>query len=73
MAGMQGSLAWQDGKPSIHAHGVVAGDDFKAYGGHILSGKVGTGSLEIMIFVHDRKLERDFDEKLGANILRLPD
>ncbi len=38
LASMQGSLAWQKGKPSIHAHGVVGGKDFQAYGGHVLSG-----------------------------------
>jgi predicted DNA-binding protein with PD1-like motif len=71
LAGMSGTIAWQKGKPSIHTHGMVAGKDFQAYGGHILSGTVGTGSLELTITVHDKKLERVMDEKLGANILRL--
>lgn len=71
LASMSGSIAWQKGKPSIHLHGVVAGNDFLAYGGHILSGTVGTGSLEIMVITHDQKFERVFDEDLGANILRL--
>ena len=71
LASMNGSIAWQDGKPSIHMHGVVAGDDFVAYGGHILSGTVGTGSLEIMIIVHDKRLERVKDDKLGANVLQV--
>ncbi|WP_316743200.1 DNA-binding protein [Pedobacter antarcticus] len=66
-----GSIAWQEGKPSIHMHGIVAGDDFKAYGGHILKGTVGTGSLEIMVTVHDKKLERVFEKELGANVLHL--
>lgn len=73
MASMHGSIAWQKGKPSIHTHGVVAGRDFVAYGGHILSGVVGTGSLEIMITVHDKALERVMNEKLGANVLSLDD
>ena len=69
LASMQGSIAWQKGKVSIHAHGTVTGKDFKAYGGHILSGTVSTGSLEIMVTVHDKKLERIKEEKLGANVL----
>lgn len=69
LAGMHGSLAWQKGRVSIHAHGTVAGKDFKAYGGHILSGTVSTGSLEIMVTVHDTKLERVKEQKLGANVL----
>lgn len=71
LASMHGTIAWQKGKPSIHTHGVVAGKDFVAYGGHILSGTVGTGSLEIMITVHDKRLERVFEEELGANVLHL--
>lgn len=69
LASMHGTIAWQKGKVSIHAHGTVAGKDFKAYGGHILSGTVGTGSLEIMVTVHDKQFERIKEQKLGANVL----
>lgn len=69
MASMHGTIAWQDQKISIHAHGVVGDKDFNAFAGHILSATVGTGSLEVMIIPHDRKLERRMDEKLGANVL----
>ncbi len=69
MASMHGSIAWQDGKVSIHTHGVVGDKNFNAFGGHILSGTVGTGSLEIMIIPHDKKLERKLDTQLGANVL----
>lgn len=69
MSGMLGSIAWQKGKPSIHTHGIVTGRDFVAHGGHILSGTVGTGSLEIAITVHDKRLEREHNEELGANVL----
>ncbi|MDF2381270.1 DNA-binding protein [Nostoc ellipsosporum NOK] len=71
MSGMLGSIAWQKGKPSIHTHGVVTGRDFVAYGGHILSCTVGTGSLEIAITVHNKRLERERDEQLGANVLSI--
>jgi predicted DNA-binding protein with PD1-like motif len=71
LASMHGTIAWQKGKVSLHCHGVVGGKDFKAYAGHILAASVSTGSLEIMITVHDKKLERFKDEKLGANILGL--
>ncbi|MFP9098597.1 PCC domain-containing protein [Flavobacterium sp. RHBU_24] len=71
LASLTGSIAWQNGKPSIHAHGVVTGKDFTAHGGHILSGTVGTGSVEISVTVLDKKLERIKEEKLGANVLCL--
>lgn len=69
LASMHGTIAWQKGKVSLHAHGTVTGKDFKAFGGHILSGTVSTGSLEILVTLHDKKMERVKEEKLGANVL----
>jgi len=69
LASMNGTIAWQKGKVSIHAHGVVTDKNFNAFGGHILEGKVGTGSLEIMLLIHDKPLERKFEDDLGANVL----
>ncbi|TDE15410.1 PPC domain-containing DNA-binding protein [Dyadobacter psychrotolerans] len=71
LASMQGTIAWQKGKVSIHAHGVVTDKNFNAFGGHILSGSVGTGSVEIMLTIHDKKLERNFEDEIGANVLSL--
>jgi predicted DNA-binding protein with PD1-like motif len=71
LASMSGSVAWQDGKASLHIHGVVTGKDFKAYGGHLLGATVGTGSLEVMVTLHDRQLKRIKEEPLGANVLQL--
>ena len=69
LASMNGTIAWQHQKVSIHAHGVVTDANFNAFGGHILSGTVGTGSVEIMILVHDQVLERKHEDYLGANVL----
>lgn len=71
LSGMNGSIAWQKGKVSLHTHGTVTGKDFSAFGGHMLSGTVGAGSLEITITVHPQRLERVFEEPLGANVLSL--
>jgi predicted DNA-binding protein with PD1-like motif len=71
LAAMQGSLAWQEGKPSIHMHGVIADKKFNTRGGHILSAKVGTGTLEIAVVLNDKRLEREKDKSLGANVLCL--
>lgn len=69
VAGMTGSIAWKDGKPSIHAHATVTGRDFQAVGGHILAAEVGTGSSEITVIVHETRLERKVDPELGVNVL----
>jgi predicted DNA-binding protein with PD1-like motif len=42
---------------------------FKAFGGHLLSATVGTGSLEITVIVHDKRLECRMEEPMGANVL----
>lgn len=73
MASIVGSLAWKEGKPSIHAHGVAGDSSFDTYGGHILSMEVGTGSLEVTVTAYPQQLERGIDPKIGANVLGLRD
>src|SRR6059058_1654651 len=71
MTGITGTLAWQDGKPSIRAHGVGGGLHYTTVGGHLLALSVGRGSLEVLITVHEQRLERRKDPETGANILQL--
>lgn len=71
MGSLTGSVAWSEGRPSLHIHGVATDDKFNAYGGHILALKVGTGSMEIYIIVNQEKLERKMEQPLGANVLQL--
>ena len=71
MTGITGTLAWKDGEPSVHAHGVGCGADFTVAGGHLLSLTVGRGSLEVTLVAHERRLERREDPAIGANILRI--
>lgn len=71
IAGMTGSIAWKDGKPSVHLHAAAAGRDFNVVGGHVLDAKVGTGSAEITLITHDKRLDRRVDPGLGVNVLQL--
>lgn len=71
MASMNGSIAWQKEKVSLHVHGVVTDKSFQAFGGHMLAATVSTGSVEILITLHDKKLERVMEQPLGANVLNL--
>ena len=68
---MHGTIARKKDTASIHAHGVVADKTFQAFGGHILNAVVGTGSVEILITVHDKMFERRKDESVGADVLNL--
>ena len=72
MGSLTGSIAWNKADPSIHIHGVATDVQFNAYGGHILSLVVGTGSMEIYITVDQEKLERKVEYPLEANVLQLP-
>ena len=71
MGSIAGSVAWKEGEPSIHLHGVAGDSNFNAYGGHLLDLEVGTGSMEITLIVHEKKLERAIDACIGANVLGL--
>jgi predicted DNA-binding protein with PD1-like motif len=71
MGSLTGSIAWSGEKPSIHVHGISTDSMFNAHGGHILSLKVGTGSMEIYITVNKEKLERKVEQPLNANVLQL--
>jgi predicted DNA-binding protein with PD1-like motif len=71
MASLTGSIAWKDGKPALHMHGVATDKSFMAYGGHLLALEVGTGSMELTITTHPQRLERIVDERNGATVLGL--
>lgn len=72
LASMTGSIAWKEGKPALHVHGVVTDQNFVAYGGHILALEVSTGSVEITIVVQPQRLTREVDPATGAAVLELP-
>lgn len=71
LSNLTGSIAWKEGAPSLHIHGTVGDRTFSAFGGHVLSAVVGTGSLEVTVTVHSDKLERRVDPEIGANVLQL--
>jgi predicted DNA-binding protein with PD1-like motif len=71
LVSMHGTIAWKNDSTSIHAHGVIADKTFQAFGGHILNATVGTGSVEILITVHDKPFERMKDDAIGADVLIL--
>jgi uncharacterized protein len=72
LASLRGSIAWQSGEPSLHAHAVASDRSFAAQGGHLLGFQVGRGSLELEITQQHLRLDRVRDEALGANVLALP-
>lgn len=71
LTSMNGTIAWKNDSVSIHAHGTVADKNFRSFGGHILDATVDTGSAEMLITVHDQRLERKKEELIGADVLSI--
>lgn len=69
---IQGNLSWSGDEPKIHLHGTFAGEDGKAFGGHVKSLKV---SATCEVFVHDwfgaERIERKHDGSIGLPLLDL--
>lgn len=62
-----GNIAWLEGKPIVHLHGVFSGTDFVAFGGHVRRGVV-SAACEVTLTVHGEQLRRSFDEATGLNL-----
>ncbi|MCI0405329.1 MAG: DNA-binding protein [candidate division Zixibacteria bacterium] len=65
-----GNIASLDGKPFVHTHVTVSGQDLKAYTGHLFSAEVAL-TLEIFVFTASAKIERKMDAAIGLNLLDL--
>jgi predicted DNA-binding protein with PD1-like motif len=71
IASLTGSLAWRDGHPALHAHGVASDAEFRCFGGHLLGLVVGRGSLELTITLLPGWLQRAVEPEIGAAVLQL--
>ncbi len=66
--GLQGNLAWVDGEPVWHVHGVFAGADYNVVGGHVQKLEISlTG--EIHITPLETPLTRRYDDVTGLKLL----
>jgi predicted DNA-binding protein with PD1-like motif len=72
IASLTGSIAWKDGHPALHVHGVGADKTFATYGGHLLALEVAAGSMELTLVVHPQRFTRAVDEQTGAAVLQIP-
>lgn len=66
----QGNITLVDGKPFIHAHAVVSGQDYHAYSGHFFSARV-TITGEFIIRPADWEVSRQVDEPSGLKLMDL--
>jgi predicted DNA-binding protein with PD1-like motif len=68
IVGLQGNLAWVDGEPFWHIHGVFSRDDYTTIAGHVKNAKIAlTG--EVYLRPHNEKLTRVYDDETGLKLL----
>lgn len=70
VATLVGDFAVKDGEVKIHAHIVVSDRDGRAYGGHLMEGRV-RPTLEVMVVDAPQSLRRVSDEATGLALLQL--
>jgi predicted DNA-binding protein with PD1-like motif len=58
----------ETGNPKLHLHAVIAGEDFVAQAGHLISAEISiTG--EIVLNTYPEKIERKKDEETGLMLI----
>lgn len=65
---VNGNVAWFDGSPVMHAHGVFSDEEYKCFGGHIMKMTI---SITGETFIHwlPKKLSRELDNEMCLKLL----
>jgi predicted DNA-binding protein with PD1-like motif len=66
---LMGNIALNDGKPKIHAHGVVGKSDGTTRGGHVLAAHVWP-TLEVIVTESPKDLQRATDKETGLALIQ---
>jgi predicted DNA-binding protein with PD1-like motif len=69
-ASASGSLGLVDGKPFVHLHAVVSDRECMTRGGHLFRA-VAAATLEFILLVAEKPIERTRDEETGLNLWRV--
>lgn len=72
MASLAGNIVEKDGKPLLHFHTTVAGDNYKALAGHMVEAQVSL-TAEIVITMVKGKIYKAFDDRTGLNLFMFTD
>jgi len=70
LVSLNGSISLKEGKPLIHAHGVLGdwNSEMRTIGGHIKEGEIAI-TAEIFMHLVDTEMTRKFDEDTGLYLL----
>ncbi len=61
---MTGNVAWYEGKPLIHTHGIFGRRNYECFGGHITKLNI-SATAEIVIDWLDEKIKKEYDPESG--------
>lgn len=67
---LNGNISQVDSKPFLHIHATIGDSDYKVFGGHLGSAKIGI-TCEIIIHTYDETVGRKLDENLRLKFLDL--
>ncbi len=67
---LNGNIALIDKEPFAHLHITISDQDYKVFGGHLVSAIVSV-TCEIAITMSDSTVERKIDNEFGINLLEL--
>lgn len=67
---LDGNISEKDGEVYLHLHCSVADEEYKVYGGHLQLAKVSV-TAELIVDIIDGKVDRQFDDETGSNLLKL--
>ncbi len=62
-----GNIAWYEGKPMVHAHGVFGDEEYKTFGGHIMSMLISAVGETAIVWLPE-KLEKKTDPASGLKL-----
>ncbi|MEM2174934.1 MAG: DUF296 domain-containing protein [Candidatus Micrarchaeia archaeon] len=63
-----GNISYLKKEFFIHTHTIISDKNFKIFGGHLFSAKI-TATLEIFLFLIDKKLVRKSFPEIGLNLI----
>ena len=70
IASLSGNIALFEGKPTLHAHVVLADQNLKTYGGHLKEATIG-GTCEVYLKLASGQYKRKQDGGTGLKLLDL--
>ena len=70
IASLTGNVTTMKGEPYLHLHAVLADQNHAVHAGHVNEMRVGL-TCEMFVWVLDGEVDRERDETLGINVLKL--